>query len=69
MSGGSVHHMDNIEIDDDGTQVLPKSVNIVFTSSIPQERETGDHGRTTQNKHVNFFSCMDEKSDIDELPL
>ena len=60
---GSVHHLDGIQIDDDGSQGLPTSVNVGSAPSIPQARGAGDHGGTTQNKYVNFLSQMDEKSD------
>ena len=65
MSDGSVHHMDSIEIDDDGSQGLQKSVNVRSVQSIPQARGNGGHGWSNQNKYVNLFSFMDEKSDID----
>ena len=62
---GLVHHLDGIQIDDDGSQGLPTSVNIGFAPAIPQARGDGGHGGTNQNKNENFFSHMDEKSDID----
>ena len=65
MSDGSVHHMDSIEIDDDGSQGLPRPVNDGSAPSIPQAKDARDHGGTSQNKYMNFFSCMNEKSDID----
>ena len=50
--------MDSIGIDNDGLQGLPTLVNVRSIKSIPQARGTGCNVRTTQNKHVNFFSCV-----------
>ena len=63
--GGLVHYLDGIQIDDDGSQGLPSSVNVGPAPVIPQTRGTGGHSGTTKNKYANFFSHMDEKSDID----
>ena len=54
----------NIQIDNDGSNRLPSLINVETASSIPQTRDNGSNGGTTQNKYVNLFSCMDEKSDI-----
>ena len=62
---GLIHHLDEIQIDDDGSQGLPTSVHVRSAPVIPQARDTGGHGGTTQNKYMNFFSHMVEKSDID----
>ena len=66
MSGGSIHLMDSIEIDDDGSQGLPTSVNIRSVPFTPQARGAECHCKTIHNKYLNLFSCMDEKSDIDK---
>ena len=57
---GLVHHLDGIQIDDDGSLVLPKSVNVRSATFTTQARATGGHDGKTHNKFVNFFSCMDE---------
>ena len=62
---GLVHHLDGIQIHDDGSQGPPTSVNVGYAPVIPQARVTGCHGGTIQIKHVDFFSQMNEKSDID----
>ena len=62
---GLVHHLDGIQIDDDGSQGLPTSINVGSAPVISQTRGAGGHGRTTHNKYVNFFSHLNEKSDID----
>ena len=62
---GSLHHLDGIQIDDDGSQGLPTSVNVRSAPVRPQVRGAGGNGGTTQNEYVNIFSCMDEMSDID----
>ena len=62
---GLIHHLDGIQIDDDGSQGLPKSVNAGFAPSIHQAQGAGVHGRSASNKYVNFSSHMDVTSDID----
>ena len=65
MRGGSVYHMERIEIDDDESQGLLTAVNVRSAPFMPQARDTKSHGRTTQNQDVNLLSHIDEKSDID----
>ena len=40
-------------------------IDIGFGPSLAQARDSGGNTGTTHNKYVAFFSCMDEKSDID----
>ena len=60
---GSIHHLDGMQIDDDGSQGLPVSVNVGSALSILQARGARSHGGTTQNKYMNFFPMW--TSDID----
>ena len=53
------------QANDDGSQGLPTTVNVRSAAVIPSSRGAGGHGGTTQNNNMNFFSCLDEKSDID----
>ena len=65
INDGTVCHIDDIQIDDHRSQGLPTSINFRFVPSIPQERDSGCNGEPTQNKYVNFFFQIREKSDID----
>ena len=65
MSDGKVHDVDGIQINNDGAHRQLALVNVGSVPSIPQARGSGSDGGTAQNKYVNFFSYMDEKSDID----
>ena len=55
MSDVTVFHVDDIQIDDDGSHGLPSLINAGFAPSIPQGRGSGGNGGTTQNEYVTFF--------------
>ena len=50
MSDGTIHHHDDIQIDDVGSQEMPSSININLTPSITRARVNGGNSGTAKNK-------------------
>lgn len=65
MSDGTIHYIDDNQIDYDWSQEVPSSINIVWAPSKPQARGIGGNNEAIKNKYIIFFSCMDENSDTD----
>ena len=55
------HHDDKIEIDDDGSEEVPLSINVSLALFIHKTQSSGDNCGTTKNKYVTFISHVDEK--------
>ena len=63
MSGNTICHHDDIQIDEYGSHEVPSLINVILTPSIPQTIGSGGNGGVTKSKVT--FSYMDKKPDID----
>ena len=65
MSNLSIICQDDIHMNDDRVQEAPSSINAGTFLSIYEARGSAGVGEATKNKYMTFFSCVDEKPDMD----